>query len=140
MTGSKNLAKQVGHNLKKLRQKAGLTQAELGSLLETTQKAIAANEQGVTFPRIPTLIYLADFYGVSVDSLLGKEKIKVDEKLYPKLNQLAALANMPVNDFVNKNLENLIDKFSPTLNDLAYAQGRAQNAVQSLVDNKTSFY
>lgn len=135
MTESKNLAKTVGHNLKQLRQKAGFTQKELGEMLGMTFRSVTANEQGITFPRVPTLIYLADLYDVSTDEMLGRSKIVVNQRLYPKLNQLAALANMPVNEFVNKHLENLIAQFSSTLNELEDVKDRAQNAVQSLVEN-----
>ena len=132
---SKEFCKFIGHNLKNLREKVGLTQGQLGDLLNVTVNAVASNEQGKTFPRIPTLAYLADYYGVTTDSILGRDKITVDPKLYEKLSKLAALANMPVNDFVNMNLENLIDKFYPRLIEITDAENRAKFAVQSFVDS-----
>lgn len=67
------LAKLVGYNLKKLREKAGLTQEQLGEKIGLTVTAIKKNEQGITFPKIPTLNFLADYYGVSTDEILGRK-------------------------------------------------------------------
>ena len=133
---SKILAKTLGRNLKKLRESKGLTQAQLGEYLGVTVNAIASNEQGITFPKIPALIFFADFYGVAIDELLGREKITIDEKLYQKLYKLASLANMPVNDFVNKNLENVIERFYPTLIEVDNAENRAKVAVQVFIEGK----
>ncbi len=73
-----DLKKLVGDNLKKLREKAGLTQEQLGEKIGLTVTAIAANEQGKTFPKIATLNFLADFYGVSTDEILGRKSSDVD--------------------------------------------------------------
>ncbi|MBQ6976374.1 MAG: helix-turn-helix transcriptional regulator [Selenomonadaceae bacterium] len=70
---NQNFGKLVGHNLKKLRESVGLTQEQLGKKIGVSQKAIAANEQGTAFPKIPTLKFLADFYGVSTDEILGRK-------------------------------------------------------------------
>ena len=70
---AQNFNKLVGYNLKKLRENAGLTQEQLGEKIGLTVTAIKKNEQGITFPKIPTLNFLADYYDVSIDEIVGRK-------------------------------------------------------------------
>ena len=57
--------------LKELRERKGLTQAEVANMLECKDKStISKWESGVAFPRTELLPRLADLYGVTVDDLL----------------------------------------------------------------------
>lgn len=57
--------------LKKARSKTGFTQREVAKELQISKSTIASYETGRTQPDIEMLGVLADFYGVSVDWLLG---------------------------------------------------------------------
>lgn len=57
--------------LKKARQETGFTQAEIEKFTMVNRSALAKYETGKLEPSIETLGILADFYGVSVDWLLG---------------------------------------------------------------------
>ncbi|MDD4077910.1 MAG: helix-turn-helix transcriptional regulator [Bacilli bacterium] len=57
--------------LKKARNDTGFTQREVARETGISQPNIARYETGVLEPNIETLGILADFYGVSVDWLLG---------------------------------------------------------------------
>lgn len=57
--------------LKKARENTGFTQREIGKELKIPYSTIANYEIGRTQPDIETLGILADFYGVSVDWLIG---------------------------------------------------------------------
>lgn len=59
--------------LKELRKKRGYTQSELADILNIKRATIAKWETGMTEPRIESLIKLADFFGVSLDWLFGRE-------------------------------------------------------------------
>ena len=61
-----------GKMISKLRKKAGLTQAELASRLNVTDKAISKWENGGAEPGIENLKALANLYGVTVDELVGR--------------------------------------------------------------------
>ena len=61
----------------KLRKEKGLNQVGLGLKLNVSQKMISSYESGVHQPSIDTLIHMADFFGVSVDYLLGLSNIRV---------------------------------------------------------------
>ena len=61
----------MGNVLRELREKQGLTQAQLASQLQVHQTAVSQWECGRTFPDRATIIKLAAFYRVSADILLG---------------------------------------------------------------------
>lgn len=58
--------------LRDLREDADKTQREIGALLKTTQQQYAKYETGIQEIPVRHLITLADYYGVSVDYLLGR--------------------------------------------------------------------
>lgn len=64
--------------LKKARQNTGFTQREVSKETEIPQSTLANYEVDRTEPDIETLGILADFYGVSVDWLLGTQGRKTD--------------------------------------------------------------
>lgn len=62
--------------MRELRENAGYkSQQAFATAFGTKQSTIANWESGVRTPRYPTLQRLADFFGVSVDYLLGREEI-----------------------------------------------------------------
>jgi transcriptional regulator with XRE-family HTH domain len=58
-------------NLKKLREKAGLSQQKLANQLGITQQSIHSYENGVYEPDIATLKQIAAYFDTSVDYLIG---------------------------------------------------------------------
>ena len=59
-----------GRMIYKLRKKAGMTQAELASRLNVTDKAISKWENGGGFPEITQIPVLSEIFGVSSDYIL----------------------------------------------------------------------
>ena len=59
--------------LKELRLKKGLTQTELGEKVGVKQNTFTNWENGKREPNFETLLKLADFFGVSLDWLFGRE-------------------------------------------------------------------
>lgn len=62
---------QLGRNLLKARQRAELTQVELGHRAFITQAQISTLERGVNYPRVETLLRLAGALGVPAGDLLA---------------------------------------------------------------------
>lgn len=62
----------LGDNIKKLRIEKGLTQEELGKVLNKTKNNISQYETGKREPDNDTLSKLSDLFSVSVDYLLGR--------------------------------------------------------------------
>lgn len=65
-----------GQILRDLRIKKGLKQSEIADVLGITQQAYQRYEYGTSEPNADGFSFLADFYGVSTDYLLGREKPK----------------------------------------------------------------
>lgn len=63
-----------GIRLAQLREQRGLTQSMLSHRTGIKRSAISHYEKGRREPDFATLIILADFFHVSVDYLLGREK------------------------------------------------------------------
>ena len=60
------------NNLKKLRKQAGLTQISVQMKTGIEQALLSKFENGERIPPTETLIILADFYGVSMDYIVGR--------------------------------------------------------------------
>ena len=58
--------------LKELREKRGISQVTLASALNLSQNSISRYETGEREADYTTLIAIADYFGVSVDYLLGR--------------------------------------------------------------------
>lgn len=61
---------------KNLRNELDLSQAEIGLILNVSQKTISNYELGKRFPDEKMLNKMADFFDVSVDYLLGRTEIR----------------------------------------------------------------
>lgn len=60
-------------NIKRLREAAGMTQAELANKIGVTQPIVASWETGVKSPRAAKLPKLAQILGCTIDDLFRRE-------------------------------------------------------------------
>ena len=70
-------------NLRYLRKKAGMTQADLAKKLHVRQYNISDYEIGRIEPSIETLCKMADIFHVSIDYLVGRRSKDYDEESEP---------------------------------------------------------
>ena len=63
----------IADKVKMLREKRGITQAELAKQLGITRAGVNAWEMGISVPSTQYIVELAFFFGVSADYLLGLE-------------------------------------------------------------------
>ncbi len=63
-----------GENLKYQREKKGLSVTELAKALNTSHQNISRWESGAVIPSIDFCVKLADFYGISLDELVGRDE------------------------------------------------------------------
>lgn len=76
-----NLSTIVGKNIASLRKAKGLTQQELASEVNYSDKSISKWELGYALPSVDILMDFAKFFGVSVDYLLSEQSQEsIDEK------------------------------------------------------------
>ena len=69
--------------LRELRKQKGATQSDIAKLLGFSTTAYQNYERGINEPSNKSLCILADFYGVTTDYLLGREKLLDPIELLP---------------------------------------------------------
>ncbi|GAA6393117.1 helix-turn-helix transcriptional regulator [Flintibacter sp. NSJ-23] len=67
-----NILQRFGQRLKSLRKEKGLKQIEMAEFMNMTDRNYQRMEYGRINVSATTLIFLADFFGVTTDYLLGR--------------------------------------------------------------------
>lgn len=62
-------------NLRSLRLKKGISQQALGNIIGISQQSVNKYENHDVEPDIRTLIKIADYFGVTIDFLVGREEL-----------------------------------------------------------------
>lgn len=73
-----SIEKQIGQTITTLRKNAGIKQKELASQMNVSVSTISHYESGTNVPNVSMLISLAEYFGVSVDYLLGQTELNMD--------------------------------------------------------------
>ena len=60
-----------GSNLERIRKDRKISQAKLGTVLGLTQQMISSYEKDLSSPNIEVLTKIADYFNVSIDTLIG---------------------------------------------------------------------
>ncbi len=69
--------KKFGEKLYTLRKHKGLSQRQLGEMLEVSGSHIGAIERGEKFPNVPMVLKVADIFGVTTDQLI-RDELEID--------------------------------------------------------------
>ena len=62
----------IAESLKQNREQRGMSPYELAKALEVNHQNIYRWERGVVMPSMEMCVRLADFYGISLDELIGR--------------------------------------------------------------------
>jgi len=94
------------NNMKKIRESLQLTQVKVANDLKLSRQVYNFYENGKRNPDMQTLIKIADYYGVSIDYLLGRTNVikpeNIDENdLLAKLNTADSETKASVEQFLN---------------------------------------
>lgn len=84
----------LGNNLKTLRIREGMTQANLAQKLGITKSVISAYETGLRLPSYDILIHIAKLFKVSTDYLLGIENKQEIDLSGLSTEEIDALLNL----------------------------------------------
>ena len=71
----------LGLTISKLRKEKGMTQEELAEKVNVSAQAVSKWENDISMPDISVLPVLAEIFDVSIDELLGREKVSKVEIL-----------------------------------------------------------
>lgn len=98
--------------LKDERIKKNLNQTQLAECLYLDRSSISKYETGKQIPETPTLEKLAEFFGVSIDYLLGKTDFKNYEQIEKDARTIALHSDYDYDelpDEARKEIENFIE-------------------------------
>lgn len=70
----------IGRRIKSLRKGKGLTQEELGKIINVTKVSICCYEKETRVPTLETLLALAEFFNVDINYFLGNDSYIVAEE------------------------------------------------------------
>lgn len=62
--------------IKELREARGMSQAAVGKIIGVERYSVYGYEKGKSYPDVPHLIALADYFDVSTDYLLGRTDVR----------------------------------------------------------------
>ena len=77
----------IGENIKRMRRKRNLTQEEMAAHLGISFQSVSKWERGDGYPDITMLPALANYFGISVDELLGMSEI-AKKAQYDEINRM----------------------------------------------------
>lgn len=92
----------IANVIKALRIESGLTQTELSAKLHISQGTIACYESGQREPHILSLIAYADYFGCSVDFLVGRSDEYGNTIYSETMRKLTVILTADEIEFVNK--------------------------------------
>jgi transcriptional regulator with XRE-family HTH domain len=81
----------LGSQVAILRKKKGLSQADLGKLVDTSGDIIGRYERDEVKPSIDVVVRMADALEVSLDFLVGKSEMELDRKSLKRLQDIEKL-------------------------------------------------
>ena len=96
-------------NLKDLRLKANLTQAQIAQELDITQQSYQKWESGKSKPTLNTLEMFSDFFGVSIEELLSDGTVRIESILNAdKISYMSQLLSDETVDLIKKTIKNVL--------------------------------
>ena len=81
----------LGRQITALRKSKKLSQTELGKLASTSGDLIGRYERDEVKPSIEVAIKIADGLGVSIDYLVGKTDLEIDQSVLKRLEDISKL-------------------------------------------------
>ncbi len=102
----------IGEHIMLLRKQKGISQSELGKNIGTSGDIIGRYERDLMTPGVDVIIKIADALGISIDYLVGKTNLLLDQDTLKRLEEINALnddaktyilqhVDMMVRDFKN---------------------------------------
>lgn len=96
-------------NLKDLRLKANLTQAQIAQELDITQQSYQKWESGKSKPTLNTLEMFSDFFGISIEELLSDGTVRIESILNAdKISYKSQLLSDETVDLIKKTIKDIL--------------------------------
>ena len=82
----KSVGERIALNLVTLRKTAKLTQMEFAEKINYSDKAVSKWENGESLPSVEVLENICDFYGITLNDIVGEDDIVLDKKRTNKMS------------------------------------------------------
>ena len=76
-----------------LRKQKGFSQAALGKEIGTSGDIIGRYERNIMIPSIEVIMNISDTLGVSIDYLVGKTSLELDNSILKRLEDISSLSD-----------------------------------------------
>lgn len=118
----------LGENLIRYRKKRGLTQADVADVLGISRVSYSRYESGTREPDLGTVVTLADFFGVTVDELVGHASdqshkglkigntVEDDKSISHALSQISSYSGKKITDHDRYTLASIIEVYLASRN------------------------
>lgn len=97
-----------GERIKELRIRKKMTQQELGNKFNMTSTGISYWESGKAIPSMDVINKLSDFFGVTIDYLIGKNELDKNNEgmiLFRKAEQVNEIEKKKMYDIINSTID-----------------------------------
>ncbi len=118
----------LAENLQFLRKQKGATQEEISEVFGVSPQSVSKWELGINFPDITMLPSIADYYGISIDELLGYKPITSLNSLY-----------IMIKSFIETSDEKLDDAYKISRLAVASMHKQEQKQAERLLNNKRDY-
>ena len=81
----------IGENIKRLRAEKGITQEELADLLFVSFQTVSKWERNISYPDVEIIPAIANYFGVTIDELMGNSKVKEEAEITKRLQEYERL-------------------------------------------------
>jgi len=83
----------LGEHIMLLRKQKGFSQAALGKEIGTSGDIIGRYERNIMIPSIEVIMNISDTLGVSIDYLVGKTSLELDNSILKRLEDISTLSD-----------------------------------------------
>ena len=104
----------IGSSLRRLRQERGITQEELANALCITAQAVSKWERNEGYPEITLLPDIAEYFGVTLDTLCGIDEERKQKEISSILTANAFIASSPYFPCMDSHAHARISSFKRT--------------------------
>ena len=124
----------IGENLKRQRKKKDLTQEQLADILGVSFQSVSKWERGEGYPDMELLPVIAEYFGITVDELMGMKEI-CSKTQADKI--LEAVSENSVNGRIEDNLEILENAIRRFPNNYQLLEQYAVNLTFAMSEGET---
>lgn len=126
----------ISENIRRMRTESGLTQEQLAENVGVSAQAVSRWENGSSYPDITLLPVLANYFGISTDTLLGADTAKKQEEVNKILEHIKEFHRNGQAEESISYIRNKLREF-PDSADITYQLAYSLNKkINTLSDNK----